>query len=73
MGMVPTERCFIVMDRASHHRDLAHHARQLAEATWQDNLEEILCRVARDFDETAEDIEAGSAEARHPEHLRQAF
>ena len=45
-GWFPTERCFLVMDRASHYRDLAHHARQLAEATWQDNLEEILCHLA---------------------------
>jgi hypothetical protein len=58
------------MDRASHYRNLAHHARQLAEATWQDNLEEILCRLARDFDETAEDIEAGSTEVPHSELLR---
>jgi hypothetical protein len=58
------------MDHASHYRDLARHARELAEASWQDNLEEILCRLARDFDETAEDIEAGSEEPRHPELLR---
>jgi hypothetical protein len=58
------------MDRASHYRDLARHARQLAEASWQDNLEEVLCRLAQDFDEIAEDIEAGSEEPRHPELLR---
>ena len=58
------------MDHASQYRDLARHARELAEASWQDNLEEILCRLARDFDETAEDIEAGSEEPRHPELLR---
>ena len=61
------------MDRASDYRKQADHARQLAEATWQDNLEEILRRVARDFDEIAEDIEAGATEVRHPELLRQAF
>jgi hypothetical protein len=38
------------MDRASDYRKQADHSRQLAEATWQDNLEEILRRVARDFD-----------------------
>jgi hypothetical protein len=57
------------MDRASHYRELADHTRQLAEATWQDELEEMLRRVARDFDEIAEDIEAGATEARHPELL----
>jgi hypothetical protein len=61
------------MDRASDYRKQADHARQLAEATWQDNLEEILRRVARDFDEIAEDIEAGAIEVRHPELPRQAF
>jgi hypothetical protein len=58
------------MDRASHYRDLARHARQLAEASWQDNLEETLCRLAREFEETADDIEAGSEKPRHPELLR---
>ena len=58
------------MDSASHYRERADHARQLAEATWQDNLEEILHCLARDFDEVAEDIEAGATEVRHPELLR---
>ena len=35
-GWFPTQRCFLVMDRASHYRDLARHARELAEASWQD-------------------------------------
>jgi len=30
----------------------------------------MLRRLAREFDETAEDIEAGAAEMRHPELLR---
>jgi hypothetical protein len=50
------------MDRASHFREQAHHARQLADATWQDDLE-----LARDFDEAAKDIEAGATEVRQPE------
>jgi len=58
------------MDRASDYRELAEHARQLAEATWQHNLEEMLHRLARDFGEIAEDIEAGATEVRHPELLR---
>jgi hypothetical protein len=71
--MVSDQQCFVVMDRASDYRKQADHARQLAEATWQDNLEEMLHRLARDFDEIAEDIEAGATELRHPELLRQAF
>ena len=63
---------FVVMDSASDYRKQADHARQLAEATWQDNLEEILHCLARDFDEVAEDIEADATEVRHPELLRQA-
>lgn len=55
------------MDRASHFREQADHARRLAEATWQDDVEEMLRRFARDFDKAAKDIEAGAAEVRHPE------
>jgi hypothetical protein len=32
-------------------------------------LEDILRRLAQDFDETAEDIEVGATEVRHPELL----
>jgi hypothetical protein len=55
------------MDRTSYYREQADHARHLAEATWQHDLEEMLRRLARDFDETAEDIEAGATEMRDPE------
>ncbi len=58
------------MDRASHYREQADHARQLAEATSLDDLKEMLRHLARDFDETAEDIEAGATKVRHPELLR---
>jgi len=54
------------MDRASHYRELADHARQLADATWQGDLEELLRRLARDFDDIAEDIGADMTEASHP-------
>jgi len=63
----PSQRCFVVMDRASHFREQADHARRLAEATWQGDLEEMLRRFARDFDKAAKDIEAGATEVRHPE------
>ena len=58
------------MDSASDYRKQADHARQLAEATWQHNLEEMLYRLAQDFDEIAEDIEVGATGVRHPELLR---
>jgi hypothetical protein len=54
------------MDRASHYRELADHARRLADATWQEDLEEVLRRLARDFDDIAEDIGADRTEASHP-------
>jgi hypothetical protein len=54
------------MHRALHYRELPDHARQLAQATWQDDLEEMLGCLARDF-EIADDIEAGATEVRHPE------
>ena len=57
------------MDRASHYRHEADLARRLAEVTWQPDLEDILRRLAQDFDEIAEDIESGATEVRHPELL----
>ena len=50
------------MDRASHFREQADQARRSAEATWQDDLEEMLRRLARDFDEAAKSIKAGATE-----------
>jgi hypothetical protein len=41
--------------------DHARRARELAEAAWQPELESTLRRVAQEFDEAAEDIEAGEA------------
>ena len=68
--MVSEPAVFVVMDSASDYRKQADHARQLAEATWQHNLEEMLYRLAQDFDEIAEDIEVGATGVRHPELLR---
>ena len=52
------------MDHASLYREQARHARELAEATWQLELEDTLRRVAQEFDEAAADIESGVADAR---------
>jgi len=57
------------MDLSAHYRDQANHARQLADATWQLDLEDFLRRLAKDYDETAQDIEAGVSEVRHSELL----
>ena len=54
------------MDHASHYREKARHARELAEMTWQPELEDTLRRVAQEFDEAAENIETGVADAPHP-------
>jgi hypothetical protein len=68
-GMINAPGCFEFMDRASHYRHEADHARRLAEVTWQPDLEDMLRRLAQDFDEIAEDIEAGATEMPHPELL----
>ena len=57
------------MDRSAHYRDQANHARHLADATWQPNLEDLLRRLAKDYDEVAENIETGAIEIRHAELL----
>jgi hypothetical protein len=69
-GMINALRCFGFMNRASHYRRQADHARQLAEATWQPDLEDMLRHLAQDLDEMAEDLEAGATEIRHDEPLR---
>ena len=57
------------MDRSAHYRDEANQARQLADATWQPDLEDMLRHLAKDYDEIAEDIEKGAIEIRHAELL----
>jgi hypothetical protein len=56
---------------ATYYREQADHVRRLAEMTWQDDLEVLLRRVARDYDEVADDLEAGVNEIRHAELLRE--
>jgi hypothetical protein len=58
-------RCFEFMDRASDYRHQADHARKLAEATWQLDLEDMLRHLAQDLDEIADDLEARATEIRH--------
>jgi len=65
-GMINAPGCFACMDRASHYRHQADHARRLADATWQPDLADMLRHLAQDFDETAEDIEAGTTEVCTP-------
>jgi hypothetical protein len=60
-------RCFAGMVDVSYYRDRANHLRHLADMTWQHDLEMSLRSLARDYDETAEDLEAGASEIRHPE------
>jgi hypothetical protein len=57
------------MDRASYYREQADHVRRLAERTWQDDLEALLRRVAQDYEEIAEDLEAGATGVRYPKPL----
>ena len=64
-------RCFEDMADISHYRERANHLRQLAERTWQDDLEALLRRVAHDYDEVADDLEAGHTEIRHNELIRE--
>jgi len=67
--MVYEQRCFEGMDGASYYRERADHLRRLAEMTWQRDLKGVVRNLAQDYDETAEDLEAGAIEVRHPELL----
>jgi len=57
------------MADVSYYRERANHLRRLAEMTWQGDLEVSLRRLAQEYDETAEDLEAGATEIRHPDLL----
>ena len=69
-GVVNGRRCFHDMDSVSKYRERAKHLRRLAEMTWQDDLEALLRRVAHDYDEVANDLEAGATKIRHKELIR---
>ena len=57
------------MRGSSYYRAKAGHARQLADMTAQPNVEEVLRRVAEEFDRLADDFAAGEADFYHPEIL----
>ena len=59
------------MESVSYYRERADHVRQLAEMTWQDDLEATLRHVAQAYDEIAEDLAAAATEIRHPELLKE--
>ena len=55
------------MRGSSYYRAEASHARQLADMTIQPSVEEVLRRVADEFDRLAEDCATGEADFHHPE------
>ncbi len=55
------------MADVSYYRERANHLRHLAEMTWQHDLKALLGCLAQEYDETAEDLEGGASEIRHPE------
>jgi hypothetical protein len=59
------------MERPDDFRGMAQRARRLAGMAHQPKVTEILRRAAQDFDEIAEDIEAGAVEIRHRELMLQ--
>jgi len=67
----PEPRWFEVMVGASYYREQADHIRRLAEMAWQGDLQDVLRGLAADYEEIAEDLEAGVTGIRHPELLRE--
>ena len=45
------------MDRTTFYRNRANHFRQLAELTWQEELETMLRDLAKQYDEMAANVE----------------
>lgn len=54
-----------------YYRRQAERARRLANSQTNPEVQDILRRVAQDYDEIADDIEGGVVEVRHPELLPQ--
>ena len=59
------------MHAPEYYRDQARHARRLASMVHQVEVRDRLRQTAQDLDETAEDLETGAVEVRHPELLPQ--
>ena len=59
------------MHEASYYREQALRAQRLAGGQTQREIRALLERVARDYQELAEDLENGAVEIRHPEMLPQ--
>jgi hypothetical protein len=57
------------MPASSHYRAEADHARRLAEMTIQPNVEEVLRRVADEFDRVADELATDEVNFHHPETL----
>ena len=55
-GWSSGSRCLQGMEPASYYRAQAEHLRRLAKLTWQDNLEDFLRILAKDYEEVAEDL-----------------
>jgi len=57
------------MRGSSYYHAEADHARRLADITAQPNVEEVLRRVAEEFDRLADDVATGDVDFYHPEIL----
>jgi hypothetical protein len=55
------------MHPPEYYRGQARHARELANRAHPGAVRDTLLKAAQDFDEIAEDLEAGAIEVRHPE------
>ena len=63
-------RCSRTMDRALYCRKQAEHLRELADITWQPELEKMLRDLARDYENTAQQSQANGSWACSRESFR---
>jgi hypothetical protein len=68
---VPLHRRFGNMHPAKYYREQARHARLLANRAPPGAVRDTLFKAAQNFDDIAEDLEAGAIEVRHPELMPQ--